>query len=221
MSLMFLLPNHKCPSRDCPFHASELDSKKKLFEAPTESLHISATGSVIDEGGKVMRAPPPKMKIRKTWNEPKPDDDVLEPVTQATSEDDVATVLSIDTGNESQMSDYEAHLTIESLLSPTEEWQEMDADLYVDTGNESMSEDGRLLGDEVKEEVYVLPNLEKIAESDVVEDVVKEEGVEVTGGELVVEEVKECDTIIDLEEIPEEFVDEISATAYQRCVAVI
>lgn len=166
MSLMFILPNHKCPSKDCPFHASEMSSKKKLFEAPAEEIQLAgAAGAGIEDGGKLRKGP--KKKIRTAWKtaDVEAEEERRGSMTGSVTEDDVVTVLSVDTGNESGSSECEARFTLGSVASDKVDVEDVETEFYADTGIDSLTSDDVHL-DDIQEEIaeIALTKLEKIEE---------------------------------------------------------
>ncbi|XP_076459198.1 uncharacterized protein LOC143292619 isoform X2 [Babylonia areolata] len=59
--LYMLLPNHKCPQKDCPFHPPAEEDTMEEEELPTETLNqpSKTEGRGVEEGGRMLAPPPP------------------------------------------------------------------------------------------------------------------------------------------------------------------
>ncbi|KAL8585015.1 hypothetical protein ACOMHN_043651 [Nucella lapillus] len=89
--LYTLLPDHKCPQRDCPFHPPPEEETKEEDELPTEIVIKPQKSSAgVEEGGRLMAPPPPQ-----------PDEGYLPEMT-------------IDLGEEMVLSDHDSVITGDS-----------------------------------------------------------------------------------------------------------
>ena len=105
--LYMLLPNHKCPQKDCPFHPPGENTQEEEEPATETLTQLREIGASVQEGGlmsMMMMAPPPPQPPPAPPKEAEDD---------GVSKDDFSE-LTVDTGEESMASDYESTLTLDS-----------------------------------------------------------------------------------------------------------
>ena len=97
--LYLLLPNHKCPQKDCPFHPPE-DKTKEEEEPEEETLtKLQEIGAGVQQGG-LMSAPPPPPPPPKKPPEAEPEDDGVSKdyFSEITIDSDYESTMTLDSG---------------------------------------------------------------------------------------------------------------------------